>query len=163
MRLSAVVAMSKNGVIGKEGELPWYLPAELARFREITTGHPIIMGNTTHRSIGRPLPNRTNIVVSHHKNLKIGGVSVANSLEEAIEKARTSPGAEEVFIIGGQSIYEQSMARLDRIYLTIVEVYIEGDKYFKYDPKKWKLRSSKKFPADEKNQYPFEFTILDRL
>ncbi len=163
MRLSAVVAVSKNGVIGREGGLPWYLPAELARFKEITTGHPIIMGRTTHESIGRPLPNRTNIVISRDKTLKVEGYEVANSLEQAIDLASRAPGSDEVFIIGGQSIYELSMKFLDRLYLTRVDADISGDKYFNYDPKAWKKIESEKRPKDEKNPYSFEFITLDRL
>lgn len=162
MRVSAVVAMTKQGVIGKEGGLPWYLPTELARFKDITTGHPIIMGHTTHQSIGRPLPNRTNIVISRDTNLKIKGAVVVNSIDKAMKKAMDSPGSEEIFIIGGQTIYEQSMDLIDRLYLTTVYADIRGDKYFNYDPKKWKKVASEKHPADEKNQYAFEFSILDR-
>jgi dihydrofolate reductase len=161
--ISAIVAVAKNGVIGKEGGLPWYLPAELARFKEVTMGHPIIMGRKTHESIGRALPGRTNIVITRDKDYKATeGCMVVNSLDEAIEQAKKAGGANEIFIIGGASIYEQAMPLLDRIYLTKVDAEIDGDKFFKYDPKKWNQISSEKHSADDKNKYGFEFTVLER-
>ena len=161
--ISAIVAVAKNGVIGKEGGLPWYLPAELARFKQVTMGHPIIMGRTTHESIGRALPGRTNIVVTHNKDFKAEGCIVVNSLEEAIEEAKKAGGGEEVFIIGGEQIYKEAMPLLDRIYLTKVDAEVDGDKFFTFDESQWKQVSSEKHPADEKNQYNFEFTLLERI
>ena len=158
--ISAIVAVAKNGVIGKEGGLPWHLPAELARFKEITMGHPIIMGRKTHESIGRALPGRTNIVITHKKGYRAEGCRVVGSLDEAIELAKKSEGANEIFIIGGASIYEQAMPLLERMYLTKVDADIKGDKFFRYDPLEWKQISSEKHPADEKNLFGFEFTIL---
>lgn len=162
--ISAIVAVAKNGVIGKEGGLPWYLPAELARFKEVTMGHPIIMGRKTHESIGRALPGRTNIVITRDNSYKAAeGCIVVGSLDEAIEQAKKSEGSEEIFIIGGASIYEQAMSLLERIYLTKVDADIKGDKFFKYDSTQWKQASSEKHFADDKNQYDFEFTALVRL
>lgn len=163
MRISAIVAMAKNGAIGKAGEVPWYLPAELARFKEITMGHPIIMGRSTHESIGRALPGRTNIVITHNKKYSSAGCLTALSIDEALDLAKKSDGADEIFIIGGQSIYQQSMSILDRIYLTEVDSNIAGDKFFKYEPKHWREVSSQEHPADEKNKYAFNFKVLDRL
>jgi dihydrofolate reductase len=161
--LSAIVAVAKNGVIGKEGGLPWYLPAELARFKQITMGHAIIMGRKTHESIGRALPGRTNIVITRDKDYKAAeGCIVANSLVEAIEKAKKSEGANEVFIIGGASVYQEAMPLLERIYLTKVDADIKGDKFFKYSPSEWKQISSEKHNADEKNEYGFEIAVLEK-
>ncbi|HEX5394983.1 MAG TPA: dihydrofolate reductase [Candidatus Saccharimonadales bacterium] len=164
MVISAIVAMAKNGVIGKGGGLPWYLPAELSRFKEVTMGHPIIMGRKTHESIGRALPGRTNIVITRDRGYKAAeGCVIVGSLNEALEQAKKSEGADEIFIIGGASIYEQAMPLLDRIYLTKVDADIKGDKSFNYGPDEWKQVSSEKHSADEKNQFDFEFTILSRL
>lgn len=160
--LAAIVAVAKNGVIGKEGCLPWYLPAEMARFKEVTTGHPIIMGRKTHESIDRALPGRTNIVITRNKDFEAEGCKIVGSLDEAIERAKKSEGSDEIFVIGGEQIYKQAMPILNRIYLTKVDAEVDGDKFFYYDPKEWKKVASKKHPADEKNKYDFEFTVLKR-
>lgn len=160
--ISTIVAVAKNGVIGKDNATPWYLPAELARFKQFTMGHPIIMGRKTHQSIGRALPGRTNIVITRNKDFKAEGCEVVGSLEKATEKAKKAEGAEEIFIIGGEQIYKQAMPLLDRIYLTKVDVEVDGDKFFHFDPKEWKQVSSQKHSADEKNKYDFEFTVLER-
>jgi dihydrofolate reductase len=146
-------------VIGKEGGLPWYLPADLAHFRTVTMGQPIIMGRKTHESIGKALPGRQNIVITRDKNYQAQGCEVVGSIDQALQKAN---GADEVFIIGGQSIYELAMPRIDRIYLTRVAADIPGDKYFHYDRVQWRETSSEKHPADTKNQYPYEFIVLER-
>ncbi len=160
--ISTIVAVAKGGVIGKEGGMPWYLPAELARFKEVTMGHPIIMGRKTHESIGRALPGRTNIVITRSKGYRAEGCRVVGSLEKAVEVAKGSEGSDEIFIIGGEQIYKEAMPKLERIYLTKVDAEVDGDKFFRYDPKEWKEVSSEKHSADEKNQYDFEFTTLDR-
>src|SRR5436190_12493079 len=102
--ISIIVVAAKNGVIGKTNALPWYLPAEMAYFKTKTTGHPIIMGRKTHESIGRALPNRTNIVITHNSGLQAEGCVIVGSLGEAIEKAKRAEGNEEIFVIGGESI-----------------------------------------------------------
>ncbi len=161
--ISAIVAMAKNGVIGKKGKLPWYLPAELAHFKELTMGHPIIMGRRTHESIGRALPGRSNIIITHDKNYQAAeGCQVVDSLNGAIKTAKTKPGDEEVFIIGGEQVYKEALPKLDRVYLTKVDAGIKGDKYFEYDPKEWRRISSEKHSADDKNQYDYEFVVLER-
>jgi dihydrofolate reductase len=162
MIISTIVATAKNGVIGKQGGLPWYLPAELTHFKAVTMGHPIIMGRKTHESIGRALPGRTNIVVTRDESYKAADVLVTNSLEGAVEQAKKSPGSEEIFIIGGETIYRQSMPLLDRIYLTQVDADIKGDKFFKFDTSKWHQVSRQPHPADAKNQYAYSFLVLER-
>jgi dihydrofolate reductase len=163
MVISTTVAVAKNGVIGKEGGWLWYLPAEIARFKAVTMGHPIIMGRKTHESIGRALPGRTNIVITRNKDFKAEGCEIAGSLDEAIEKAKKSEGDDEIFIIGGEQIYKEAMPKLERIYLTKVDATVDGDKFFRFDESQWKQVSSEKHSADEKNQYDFEFTVMERI
>jgi dihydrofolate reductase len=172
--ISAIVAVADNGVIGKQGGLPWHLPAEMARFKQITMGHPIIMGRKTHESIGRALPGRTNVVITRDKSYRAEGCEVVGSLNEAIMKAKQAERVSaaqtskkfrrprEIFIIGGEQIYREAMPVLERIYLTKVHAKIDGDKFFYYDPEEWKQVSSEKHPADSRNQYDFEFTVLER-
>lgn len=126
MKLFVIAAMSKNRVIGKDNKLPWDLPEDLKRFKELTLNKTVIMGRKTFDSIGKPLPNRDNIVLSR-SNINIDGVQVAASIEKALEFANPD---KDVFIIGGQNIYEQTMELVDYIYLTVVNSTIEGDAYF---------------------------------
>jgi dihydrofolate reductase len=152
--ISLIVAVSQNGLIGKQGGLPWHLPAELARFKQITMGHPIIMGRKTHESIGRALPGRQNIVISHNQDFKAASCEVVGSLDDAIQAAGQT---DEIFVIGGASIYEMAISKADKVYLTRVATDLDGDKYFDFDNSNWKLISSEKHKADEKNKYDFEF------
>ena len=128
--ISIIVAASENMVIGKKGWLPWYIPEDLKRFKNITTGHPIIMGRKTHQSIGRPLPNRTNIIITRDATYKAEGCIVVNSVEQALQQAQGNPGAQEIFIIGGGEIYQQVMNKVERIYLTLIKGDLDGDVYF---------------------------------
>lgn len=161
--ISTIVATAEGSVIGKEGGMPWYLPAELAHFKELTMGHPIIMGRKTHESIGRSLPGRYNIVITRDKGYEPAeGSVVANSLGEALKMAKKQDGADEIFIIGGEQIYAQAIPLLDRIYLTRVKAKVDGDRFFKYDPTKWEEVSSEQHKADDKNKYDYEFVILER-
>lgn len=122
-------------------------------------GHPIIMGRKTHESIGRPLPGRTNVVVTRNNNYTAEGCIVVGSLDEAISKAGNG---NEVFIIGGSTIYEQALPLADKIYLTRVKANVSGDIFFKLDESGWKQISSDKHQADDKNQYDYEFVVLER-
>lgn len=161
--ISAIVATAKNGVIGKKGGLPWYLPAELAHFKEVTMGHPVIMGRRTHESIGRALPGRYNLVITSNREYQAAkGVEVVGSLDEALKIAKTKDGGEETFIIGGEQVYKAAMPELNRIYLTKVNAKIKGDKFFKFNEAEWKQVSSQKNKADSKNQYDYEFVVLER-
>lgn len=155
--ISIIVATAEGGVIGKDGGLPWHLPADLAHFKKITTGHPIIMGRKTHESIGRPLPGRTNIVISRSPSYRAEGCSTATSLDEAIKIAASSEGGQESFIIGGASVYEEALTLADKIYLTRVDARIDGDRFFNFDHSGWKLISTQKHPAGDRNQYAYEF------
>jgi len=138
MIISLIAAVAKNGVIGNEGDLPWNLPSDLKRFKEITDNRPIIMGRKTWDSIGRPLPNRDNIIISRNANLEIEGGIICLSTDEAISIAKIKAnerGCEEIMVIGGGYIYQEFMNIADKLYITEVDLEIEGDAYFpKIDP-----------------------------
>ncbi len=165
MRLSLVVAVAKNGVIGRDGGLAWKISDDLKRFKEITTGHPIIMGRKTFDSIGKPLPNRINIVISRTINER-EGVIVARTVEQAIKAARDAAkelGVEEIFVIGGADLYEKTLPLADRLYLTEVDAVVEGDVRFpRFDPADWRKRSTGRAEKSGRNEHACEFFILDR-
>lgn len=159
-RVSLILAMSENRVIGVANGLPWRLPAELRHFRAITMGHPIIMGRKTHESIGRVLPGRRNIVVTRNPNYVSDGVEVTHSLIEAIER---SADAEEIFVIGGAQLFTEALDHAERIYLTLVRTVVEGDTYFqKLPPEVWREMTRVPSPADEKNPLACEFIVYER-
>lgn len=162
MRISIIVAMAQNRVIGKDNKLPWYLPADLRHFKNITMGHPIIMGRKTHESIGKALPGRRNIVVTRRPDYRAAkGCVTAHSLQQAIT---LSAGAEEVFVIGGASLYREALPFAQRIYLTEVHAEVPGDTYFPaIDMAAWKEISRERFPADKKNVYSYSFVVLEKL
>jgi len=163
MTLSAIVAIDKNGVIGKDDDIPWYLPADLKYFKRRTLNHHIIMGRKTFESIGRPLPKRTNIVVTRNPFFVASNCLVAGSLQEAIDLARNN-GEDEAFIIGGGTIYEQAMPLIDRLYLTEVDTAVEtGEVFFPaVDPAVWFEVSSEAHQPDEKNPHAYTFKVLER-
>lgn len=163
--ISIIVAVAENGAIGKDNQLLWKLSADLKQFRILTTGHAIIMGRKTFDSIGKPLPNRLNIVISRQNSLlQNDAIMLANSLGKAIEIAENSEGSEEIFIIGGGNIYEQALTLTDKIYLTEVKVSIEGDTYFpQLKEDEWKEVSRVSHTKDEKNEYDFDFVELERI
>lgn len=161
MIISAIVAATEKGVIGKEGGIPWYLPADLTHFKRTTMGHPIIMGRKTHESIGRALPGRYNVVITHQKGYRIEGCAVVRSLVDALKLPEVKK-ANEVFIIGGEEIYMLAMPLAKRIYLTRVHVVVEGDKFFKFNPDQWHETSIEEHLADQKNQYDYDFIVLER-
>lgn len=127
MIISIIAAMAENRVIGRRNELPWDLPSEHRRFREITMGHPVIMGRRTFESIGHPLPGRKNIIITTQQGFAPEGCSVVNDLQAAIT---TCEGADEVFICGGEAVFREAMPLADRIYLTVVEEEFDGDAFF---------------------------------
>jgi dihydrofolate reductase len=158
--LSIIVAVSENNVIGKDNDLIWHLPRDLKHFKDTTTGHYIIMGRKTFESNGRPLPNRTNVIITRDKNYTAKGCIVVHSLEEAIKKAENNS---EPFIIGGGKIYEQALPFVDRIYLTQIHHSFDGDTYFpELDMNEWVVTDKRDFEPDEKNRYPFSILVLDR-
>lgn len=160
MIISIVVAIAENNAIGKDNQLLWHLPADLKHFKDITTGHTIIMGRKTYDSIGRPLPNRRNIVMTRNRELALQGTEITNSLEEALALCE---GTEEVFIIGGAELYNRALAATNRIYLTKVHQTYEADTFFpEIDPAEWKETSTEKHLPDEKNKVAYTFSTLER-
>ncbi len=159
MRLSLIVAVAKNRVIGNKNEMPWHLPADFAYFKKITTGHPIIMGRKTFESIGRPLPGRRNIVVSRNPVFRADGVEVVASLELAINACHR----EDAFVIGGATLYAEALPRVDRVYLTEVDAAPDGDTLFPVlDKNQWREIERERREADEKNIHAMEFVVLER-
>ncbi len=160
-KLTIIVAISENNAIGKNNQLLWHLPADLKHFKEITTGHTIIMGRKTYDSIGKPLPNRRSIVITRSTDLVIDGVEVVNSLNEAIELCKPD---EQAFIIGGAEIYNQAMPYVTAIHLTKVHQQYEADAFFpEINPTVWKEINSVTYPVDEKNNVAYTFSTLERL
>ncbi|HHH50338.1 MAG TPA: type 3 dihydrofolate reductase [Saprospiraceae bacterium] len=163
MIVSAILAAAKNNVIGKDNKIPWHLSADLKYFKKTTLNHHIIMGRKTYSSIGKPLPKRSNIIVTRNPYFIVSNCIVVHSIDEALEIALDN-GEEEVFIIGGGEIYQQSMPYLDKIYLTEVDLELKGDTHFpKLDNKEWKLISEVHHPADDKNDFAFSFKVLERI
>jgi dihydrofolate reductase len=165
MQIAAIVATARNGVIGAGNQIPWYLPADLAYFKRVTLNHPIIMGRNTYESIGRPLPKRTNIVVTRDPFFTADGVLIAHTLGEALElaSAHVTSFTDKVFVIGGGEIYRQSAVYWDCIYLTEVDVEVPGTVHFpSIDADEWVEVWQEAHPPDEKNEYAYIFRILQR-
>jgi dihydrofolate reductase len=169
MRIALIVAVSRNGVIGRNGAMPWHLPADLRRFKRTTLGKPVVMGRRTHESIGRPLSGRTNIVVTHDSTYLAEGCTVVHSVDAALVAARAAAensagtGPAEVMIIGGGAMYAAFLPRADRIYLTRVDADVAGDTRFPVlDPAEWREIDREERPADAHNAYACEFLVLDR-
>ncbi|CAD7801881.1 Dihydrofolate reductase [Chryseobacterium aquaeductus] len=157
-----VVAMGEKNEIGSNNQLLWHLPKDLKHFKELTTDHPIIMGRKTYESIGKALPNRTNIVISKKKNWFEEGILIVGSIKEAVKFAKKIN--ENIFIIGGGTIYEQTMELADKLEVTLVKTNLEADTFFpKIDPKIWKLSNEVCHEKDEKNQYDFCFQTYEKL
>ena len=160
MRVSLIVAMAQNGVIGRGNSLPWHLPEDLKRFKATTMGKPMLMGRKTCESIGRALPGRLNLVLTRDPRWSAPGVSVVHSVEEALARAGE---AEELMVIGGAEIYRLVMPFARRIYLTHVQADVPGDTFFPaFDPTQWVDVQCDAHPADERNNYPVTFMTLDR-
>ena len=159
--ISIIVAAAENGVIGSDNRLPWHLPDDLKRFKALSLGKPIVMGRRTHESIGKPLPGRTNIVVSRQQGLAIDGVIVAPSLDAALAAAGTAP---EVVVIGGAEIFRLALPRTDTIHLTRVHARVAGNVHFpELDPAEWREATVEHHAADERHQYAFSFVTLQRM
>ncbi len=160
MKLSIIAAMSANRVIGSNNDLPWRLPADLKRFKNLTMGHHLIMGRKTFESIGQPLPGRTTIVMTHHTDYAPEGVQVAHSVDQALQMAA---GDDEVFVAGGGQIYRQMLPRADRLYLTSIHDEFEGDTDFpEFKESDWQLISEEGHEPDEKNPYTYTFSVYER-
>lgn len=163
MIISCIVAVAQNNIIGKDNDIPWYLPADLQYFKKTTLGHTVIMGRNCYASIGRPLPKRTNIIVTRDPFFISSSCKIARSIPEALSLAH-SEGESEVFIIGGGQIYDQSLELWDKLYLTEVDLKVDGDIFFpEIDFKKWKLTSSETFEKNDNNEYNYTFKIYEKI
>lgn len=161
MLISAIVAVSENNVIGRDGHLPWRLSADLKRFKAITTGHSIVLGRKNYDDIGRPLPNRTNYVLTRNASFEAPGCIVCSSLESALDAAAAA-GETECFIIGGAAVYDLAMPLVKKLYVTRVLAQVTGDVFFPAWGEGWRMRSEELFPADEKNDFPTSFQVWER-
>lgn len=168
MIISAIAAVSENGIIGHDSDLPWHLPNDMQFFKRTTLGHHVITGRKNYETIPvkyRPLKNRINIVVTRNKNYTAEGAIVAHSLDAAIKLAHKA-GEEEVFIIGGGQIYKEALENelVNRLYITEVHAQVEGDTRFpEIDPNKWKETMRQFHPSDERHEISFSFVVLERL
>lgn len=158
--------MTNNRVIGRDNDLPWHLPDEMRHFMRTTTGKPVIMGRKQWQAMGRPLPRRTNIVLSGNPRFEAEGALVADSLSAALDLARedcAARGVEEIMIIGGAEIYAQALPLADRLYFTQIDVTLEGDTFFPaFDESQWREVTREEHAADERHPYGFTVRVLDR-
>ncbi len=166
IRLGMIVAAAENGVIGRDNDLPWHLPEDLAYFKRVTMGKPIIMGRNTYESIGRPLPGRTNIVISRDTGFAAQGVRVVNSLTNALEVAKSAAsadGVDEAVVIGGAQIYTSALPQMDRIYLTRIHAEVPGDIFLPaIDWALWRESTCERHAAKGSNPYDYSFIVYDK-
>lgn len=164
MIISLIAAIGKSNELGKENKLLWHLPADMQHFRKTTSGHVVIMGRKTYESIGQPLPNRRNIVVTRQADYKPEGMEVANSLEAALDSVRDETGWNgEVFVIGGGELYKQAIGVADRLYITRVDDSIpEADTYFPKIGPEWRETSSEAHEPDESNNHRYAFVTYEK-
>lgn len=169
MLISIIVGLGHDQVIGKDNDMPWHLSADLRYFAKTTKGHPIIMGRKCYESIGRPLPKRHNIIITRNKTFQAQGCVVVHSLEEALKEAtsyyQNNPtDTPEVFVIGGGEIYSQALPTADRLYITYIEVQVEGGDVFfpAFDQDQWITIKEEAHQKDEKNPYNYTFAVLKR-
>ncbi|QTS83587.1 dihydrofolate reductase [Coxiella endosymbiont of Amblyomma nuttalli] len=161
MIITLIAAMDKNYLIGRNNALPWYLPADLAHFKAVTLGKPIIMGRRTFESLGKPLPYRRNIVITQQDNSTFEGCDIFHSLGDALDVLAQE---REIMIIGGACIFREALSKATKMILTIIDYTFNGDTYFpKWNAEEWKIISKKINPSDEKNLYAFWFLKLERL
>jgi dihydrofolate reductase len=162
VKLSIIVAATENDVIGKDGHMPWHLPAEAAYFKQTALGHPVITGRKNYEATGRPLPDRLNIVITRQENYEVpDGVIIVNSLQKALELPQVRQ-ADEAFIIGGQQIYEEAMPLIDNLYFTRIHTMLDGDTFFKFNRSEWVELSHKKYFKDNANEYDFTVYVYER-
>ncbi len=163
MIVSMILATSENNVIGKDNDLPWNVPSDMRYFMRTTTGHTILMGRKTYESLGKPLPRRRNIVITRQDNLTIEGAEIVHSIADGLALAKED---EEVFIIGGGTIYARALEldMVDRIYLTVIHGEFEGDTFFHLpEDEPWQVVKEDAHPADEKNEHPYTFQVLEKV
>ena len=158
--LSMIVATADNNIIGKDNDMPWHLPADLAYFKKVTLGKPIIMGRKTYESIGRPLPGRQNIVISRDSNYSATGIDTVTSVEQALALVADEP---EIMVIGGGAIYQHCLSAATRLYVTHIKAAIDGDTQFPdFNDGSWQKVKSELKPADEKNAHDLDFCVYER-
>lgn len=166
MEISLIWAMTTNRVIGRDNDLPWHLPREMRHFMTTTRGHPVIMGRRTFESMDRPLPRRTNIVVTRQQDYRAEGATVVPDLDTALAVARQqcrADGVDETFVIGGAELYRAAWPVATRLYVTEIEAELEGDTYFpELDFSPWRPVHQEHFPADEAHAYPFTIRVFER-
>ena len=161
MRIAFVVAYARGRIIGRDNALPWKMPADMRRVRELTMGKPLIMGRRTYESIGRPLEGRTSIVLTRDPAFRAEGVLVARSEDEALALAG---GAPEVIVFGGSEVFARFLPRADRLYITEIDADIAGDRTFPdIDRREWRETERVEHAADERNAHPYRFLTLDRM
>ncbi|WP_429038953.1 type 3 dihydrofolate reductase [Aeromonas veronii] len=162
MKISMIAAMAHDRVIGKDNQMPWHMPADLAHFKRVTLGKPVLMGRKTFESIGRPLPGRRNLVISRNPDYQAEGVEVIDSVGAALALLAGSDVAE-LMVIGGGHLYGQLLPRADRLYLTRIDLAVEGDTRFPaFDDGQWQRIECESHPADEKNPHPYSFETWQR-
>ena len=160
MRIALIAALAENRVIGRDNQLPWHISADLKHFKALTMGKPIVMGRKTWESIGRPLPGRKNIVVTRDTAYQAEGCQVVHSIEQAMDAVAES---DELMIIGGAGLYQQTLEFADRLYLTRVRAEVDGDTWFpEIDPQQWHEVACESHSADENNEHDYDFVILER-
>ncbi|WP_139410233.1 type 3 dihydrofolate reductase [Aeromonas veronii] len=162
MKISMIAAMAHDRVIGKDNQMPWHLPADLAHFKRVTLGKPVLMGRKTFESIGRPLPVRRNLVISRNPDYQAEGIEVVGSVEAALALLAGS-SVEELMVIGGGHLYAEMLPSADCLYLTRIDLAVEGDTRFPaFDDGQWQRIECESHPADEKNPHPYSFEIWQR-
>lgn len=159
--ISLIVARTQNHIIGKENAMPWHLPKDLAGFRQNTVGKPVIMGRKTYESIGRLLPKRPNIILSR-TGFSVEGAYSANTLEQAVELAKSFANADEIMIIGGGELFKQALPIANKLYLTEIQAEIDGDTLFEFDEENWQLTQDIWSEKDSENAYDCRFMVFER-
>lgn len=158
--VSIIAAVASNGVIGRQGDLPWHMPTDLRRFKRLTMGHHLVVGRKTWDEVGKPLPGRIMVVVTRDRSFRPEGATVVHSVDAALSAAR---GDDEVFIAGGGEIYRQALPLADRLYITRIHAHVEGDTVFpEIDENEWHVIDREDYDADERNPYPFSFLVYER-
>jgi dihydrofolate reductase len=167
MRICLIWAMTKNRVIGRDNQLPWHLPDEMRHFMRTTLGKPVIMGRKQFQSMGKPLPRRTNIVLSRNPDFAAAGVAVVRTLDDALSYAEAvdrDPGNDEIMVIGGAEIYALALPRADRLYCTVIDAELDGDTFFpEFDLSQWRETRRSEHPADARHAYGYSVRVLERV
>ncbi|MFM4803477.1 type 3 dihydrofolate reductase [Aeromonas bivalvium] len=164
MKISMIAAMARDRVIGLDNQMPWHLPADLAHFKRVTLGKPVLMGRKTFESIGRPLPGRRNLVISRNAGFTAPGIEVFSSIEDALTTLTEGEAPAELMVIGGGHLYAQLLPRADRLYLTHIDLAAEGDTRFpEYEGPQWRCIEQETHQPDARNPHSYRFETLERI